>query len=64
MIEKYGCNVDKGDYLEIERVRNYVVFEVVNFQDEETLTCSLASLNKDQVKDLISKLNNMIKEID
>lgn len=64
MIYKYDCKVDKGDYLEIEKVNKYITFEVVNYHDSnEGLSCALASLSKDQTIDLISKLKNMLEEI-
>lgn len=64
MIEKFNCKVDKEDYLEIEQNAKYVVFEIVNFfDDEDKLDSALVSLSKEQIKDLIVKLNFMIEEI-
>jgi hypothetical protein len=63
MIEKFNCKIDKEDYLEIEQYDKYVVFEIVNFFDGEKPECALASLSKEQVKELITKLNVMIEKI-
>jgi hypothetical protein len=61
MIEKYFCGLDKKDYFEIEMVRDRIVLETVNFHDDNKLDCALVSLSKEQVKDLIIKLTEMVK---